>query len=125
MEYKNGKIYKIISDNTNNIYIGSTCQPLNKRIAMHRGDFKKFTEGKKGFITSFDIMKLGSYDIILIENFPCDKKEELHARERYYIEFHKNICVNKYIPNRKQKEYEENNKLCLWFECSKVRNNKT
>jgi hypothetical protein len=34
----------------------------------------------------------------------------LHARERYYIELNKDICVNKNIPTRTKKEYDEDNK---------------
>ena len=38
MDYKNGHIYKIFNDITNDVYVGSTTQPLSKRIAKHRGD---------------------------------------------------------------------------------------
>ena len=96
MDYKNGKIYKIVSDNANKIYIGSTTQKLCKRIGEHRSNYKHFQEGKTNFVTSLEIIKLGNYCIVLIENFPCDNKEQLHARERYYIELNKNICVNNY-----------------------------
>jgi hypothetical protein len=41
-------------------------------------------------------MKYNSVRIVLIENYPCDSKNELHARERYYVN---NIdCVNKNKP---------------------------
>ena len=36
MDYGNGKIYKIVNTIDNDIYIGSTCQPLSKRMAWHR-----------------------------------------------------------------------------------------
>ena len=110
MDYKNGKIYKIVSDLTDKIYIGSTCQPLCKRISKHRNNFKSFKEGKYGLNTSFEIIKLGNYFIVLIENVECDNKEQLFARERYYIELHKDNCVNKYIPTRSIKEWTDDNK---------------
>jgi uncharacterized protein YjgD (DUF1641 family) len=59
-------------------------------------------------MTSYDIIKNGNYDIILIENYNCETKEQLHSRERFYIET--NNCVNKYIPTRNGKEYREDNK---------------
>ena len=31
VNYNNGKIYKIVCDVSDYIYVGSTCQPLNKR----------------------------------------------------------------------------------------------
>jgi len=110
MDYKNGKIYKITSDSTDKIYIGSTCQLLCKRIAKHRGNYKEFLNGKGHFITSYELIKLDDAIITLIEDYPCDRREQLHARERYYIELNKAICVNKIIPTRTEKEYKEANK---------------
>jgi hypothetical protein len=46
--------------------------------------------------------------IELIETYPCNSKEELNAREGYWI---KEInCVNKIITGRTRKEYNEDNK---------------
>jgi hypothetical protein len=103
--YENGKIYKLISDEMKEIYIGSTCLSLAKRMYHHRGDYKQYKLGKRGYITSFELFELGFVDIVLIENYSCNSKEELHARERYWIEKNKNKCVNKLIPNRTHKEY--------------------
>ena len=50
----------------------------------------------------------GNYDIVLIEEYPCQNKDQLHSRERFYIESIK--CVNKIIPTRTVKEYNELNK---------------
>ena len=114
MDYKNGKIYKITSDSTNKIYIGSTCQPLSKRIADHRDSYKQFINNKRNrIITCYELIKLGDAIITLIEDFPCESKEQLHARERYYIELHKDICVNKKIPTRTTKEWQVENKESL------------
>ena len=35
-DYKNGKIYCIRNNITDDIYIGSTTQPLSKRMVCHR-----------------------------------------------------------------------------------------
>jgi len=110
MDYKNGKIYKITSNSTDKIYIGSTCQLLCKRIAKHRCNYKEFLNGKGCNISSFEIIKLDDAIITLIEDFPCERKEQLHARERYYIELNKDICVNKVIPTRTKKEYNQDNR---------------
>jgi hypothetical protein len=34
--YKDGKIYKIVSDKTDMVYIGSTIQTLIKRLCRHK-----------------------------------------------------------------------------------------
>lgn len=109
MDYKNGKIYKITSDSTDKIYIGSTCQPLYKRIGKHKNNYKNFINGIYHKTTSFELIKLGDAIITLIEDFPCERKEQLLARERYHIELNKSICINKFIPTRTYKEYYQDN----------------
>eukprot|EP00952_Eustigmatos_sp_NYUAD-ZCMA_P009908 40808-Eustigmatos_ZCMA.PRE.1 len=59
------------------------------------------------YVTSYKVIESGDYDIVLIEDFPCDNKEQLHARERHYIETLE--CVNKVIPNRTSAEYYQAN----------------
>ena len=34
--YENGRIYKILNHVDNECYVGSTCQPLSKRMTLHR-----------------------------------------------------------------------------------------
>lgn len=102
--YQNGKIYKLISDHTNKIYIGSTqLNYLSSRMSQHRDYYKNYKIGKFSYMTSFDIMEYGDTKIILLENYPCNSINELNARERYYIETME--CVNKIIPGRTKKEY--------------------
>lgn len=109
--YKAGKVYKLISDNSDQIYIGSTCNPLYKRKAQHKSRYQKYLEGKDMiYSTAFEIVKAGGIDIVLVESYPCDSKEELHARERYWIEKLRDQCVNKNIPTRSIKEWYTENK---------------
>ena len=110
MDYQNGRIYKIISDETNKIYIGSTTQPLSKRLSVHKAHYKQYLEGRYHKVSSFDLISLGPVQIILIEACPCNSKEELEARERHYINENKNIVVNKVHPTRTVKEYYLENK---------------
>jgi len=108
--YQRSKIYKITSNQSDNIYIGSTCNPLYKRLGQHKSTYKEFINGKTNNCTSFELIKLGDAIITLIEDYPCESKEQLRARERYYIELNKDICVNKVIPTRTCKEYYQTNK---------------
>ena len=104
--YQNGKIYKLVSDSTDRIYIGSTCNPLYKRLGGHKTASKNLNK----CYTSKELVKFDDCKIILIEDFACERKEQLTARERYHIEQNKDICVNKIIPTRTNKEYREQNK---------------
>ena len=106
MDLSKGKIYKLVSFQTDKVYVGSTCSLLSKRFYEHKMKFKKSHD--KLNLTSFEILKYADCDIILLEDFPCENRNQLHARERYYIE--SLSCVNKNIPTRTRKEYAINNK---------------
>lgn len=107
MDYKNSKIYRIVCNETGLCYVGSTTSTLTKRLSNHKSKYKLFLEKETNYISSFSIIEKGNYDIVLIEEYPCENKQQLHARERYYIETME--CVNKNIPNKNKKErYEEN-----------------
>jgi hypothetical protein len=92
------------------IYIGSTCQSLAIRKAGHKRNYKSWKIGKRTFTTSFKLFEddKDNVDIVLIENVNCNNKEELHKRERFYIETIN--CVNKIIVGRTSKEWREDNK---------------
>jgi len=118
MDYKNGKIYRLVCNKTGLQYIGSTTQRLSKRLYLHKLHFKEYENGYKapdgknrGYVKSFDILKNGDYEIVLIEVYPCDSKNDLERRERYWIE--SMDCVNKVIPTRSKKEYKQNNREAI------------
>ena len=108
VDYQKSKVYKIVSNSTDLVYVGSTTQPLYNRIAGHRRQYKKYQNGADNYVTSYEMLKYGDCEIVLLEDCPCDRKEQLYARERYFIETL--ACVNKVIPGRKQAEYREANK---------------
>jgi len=104
-KYKRGKIYRIVCNTTGLQYYGSTCEKyLSYRLAKHNYDYKK----RNGILTSSKVLENGNYEILLVELFPCNSKDELHQRERFYIE--NNECVNKFIPLRTKQEYYKDNR---------------
>lgn len=114
-DYKNSKIYKIISNSTDEVYYGGTVQKLSRRMTDHKASYKLWMKDKKKYASSYEIIKHGDAKIILVEKYSCNDKDELRARERYYIE--NNNCVNKFIPIRfphemygLKKQYREDNK---------------
>jgi len=110
-KYNNGKIYKIISEHSDKIYIGSTCESsLSRRLSSHKKAYKRWLAKKTTFVTSFDLLKLGDTSILLLENCNCNNKDELRARERYYIELNKDNIINKQLPTQTQKEWNCKNK---------------
>lgn len=126
VNYSNGKIYKIVCNKTGLIYIGSTTKKhLSQRLVQHRCEYNRYIDGKTHFMTSFKVLENNDYNILLLEICPCQIKEELYVRERYYIESLE--CVNKFIPGRKTDEYNKTyyieNKEDLLKKCAIYRNN--
>lgn len=112
VNYQNGKIYAIRSHETDKVYIGSTTQPLSKRLASHRDKYKAYNNGKYQYVTSFELLKHDDHYIELIEDFPCERKELLHKKEGELIRSSSN-CVNKHIMGRTGKEYRNDNRDAL------------
>ena len=103
-----GKIYKLVCNQTNKIYYGSTTQTLMKRRDTHRQHYKRHLKGGCNYITAFEILKNDDFKIELVEDVLFTEKKELTARERHHIQ--NNECVNKVIPLRTDKEYYLDNK---------------
>ena len=100
MEYTNGKIYQILNNVNDEVYVGSTTQPLGKRLYKHQHGSKN----RDNLINKL-IREIGedSIYIELIETYPCNSKEELYARG----------TLNKKIEGRTSKEWFEGNKDIL------------
>lgn len=111
MDYQNGKIYQITDIAYTKCYIGSTTQPLCKRLYHHKKSYEFWKNGSKSKTTSFQLFEEFGVEnciIELIENYPCENKNELTKREGHYIK--STECVNKRIAGRTSKEYTEDNK---------------
>ena len=109
-DYSKGQIYKIVDVGMNMCYIGSTVEQLSVRMARHRCHYKKYLEGKHNYVSVFEIFDtfgLENCKIVWIENWTCDEKKQLHAREGHHIANHE--CVNKRKEGRTDKEWRIDN----------------
>ena len=84
-DYSKGKIYKLVSNKTNDVYIGSCLMTLSTRLSKHKNKSNQ-TSSKKLFIDDAIIT------IVLIEACPCNSKNELKARELFHIT--NTLCIN-------------------------------
>lgn len=99
IDYSKAKIYCIRSPNTDLIYIGATCQQLSQRMSTHRATTNK-TNSKV-------ILEFGDAYIELLENYPCNNKEELSKKEGEHIRSRN--CCNKQIAGRTKSEWKKDN----------------
>lgn len=101
--YQNGKIYKVVDLNEEMIYIGSTTQSLCNRMMGHKSKYKTKRQSNVRSFLIFDKYGIENCKILLIENCPCNTKEELCKREGEIIKSME--CVNKKISGKTKEEY--------------------
>jgi len=89
--YENGKIYKVIDENGEIIYIGSTKQTLKKRWGAHH-------------------LKCNEKKIILIENYPCESRRELEKYEQKFIDLYNEMGLINQIKAYQSKEEKKEEK---------------
>lgn len=100
-DYSKAVIYKIVCNQTGEIYIGATIRPLAMRFAQHKWEAKPETIIKSKCVSK-QILNRGDCCIELVEEYPCATAIELHQREREWIE--RTDCINKAIPFRTEEE---------------------
>ena len=106
--YEKGKIYKVVDLDFNKCYIGSTTEPLSKRMERHRRLYQRYKETGKvdtRCCSLFDEYGVENCKILLLEDYPCKTKEELLRREGEYIK--NNECLNRCVAGRTAKEYKQ------------------
>ena len=101
-----GRVYKIVSSETPNVYVGSTVSSLSQRFSEHRTDYKKYINGKFNYISSFELMKFVDVKIELLHEGFFDTKADLHRLEGQFIQSTGN-CINKLIAGRTKSESDK------------------
>jgi group I intron endonuclease len=113
-DYQNGKIYKLVNNVDDKIYIGSTCDSLSKRKGKHKAKYNSNPDYP--IYKHLHTIGWECVEIILIEVYPCINKDELLRQERKWIEDLKPE-LNKQTPARTRKEiskaYGEKNKEAI------------
>ena len=72
--YNLGKIYKLISTETDKVYIGSTSlNYLSTRFVGHKVSYKRWLANKCNYVSSYEILKYENCKIILLENYVNQK----------------------------------------------------
>lgn len=110
-DYTKGKIYKMIVGGE--IYVGSTCTTLVKRKYQHKIASKR-SPNTKVYKKCIEI-GWNNVDIVLIERFSCNNKDDLHKKEREWID--RIGTLNTTILIRTQKKYREVSKNNKKKEC--------
>jgi hypothetical protein len=115
--YENACIYKIKHNedyDDENIYIGSTCDIINRRNQHKNGCYNEKNSRYNMSLYQY-IRENGNWDnwiMIKIHDYKCSSKSELEIEERKMIDMLK-PKLNKVIPTRSDKEWREDNKAII------------
>ena len=107
MDYSKAKIYCIRNYNDDDIYVGSTCQPLSKRMADHRKSINSKRDFNMNLYVKMRDKGANNFYIELLEDYPCENKEQLRAKEGEYIR--SLSTLNKRIEGRTLEEWRQDN----------------
>ena len=107
-DFSKGKIYCIRNNIDDEIYIGSTTQPLSKRFQKHRGSIINCKRQRLLYDKMLEFGKDNFY-IELVEEYPCENIEQLNRREGEMIREMKST-LNKQVAGRTINEWREDNK---------------
>jgi len=99
-------IYKLVSDSTEDCYVGSTKLDLKTRLSCHKSAYNRYKDGNNHYISAYDILANDDVEIVLIET--VDEVKNVFMRERYHIDVNQSVNRNK--PARTPKQYYVDNK---------------
>ncbi len=68
-DFNKGKIYKITNDFNDEVYVGSTCDTLNRRFTKHKSDSKKKEQQNRPLWKLMTEIGFERFRIELIEYF--------------------------------------------------------
>eukprot|EP00438_Fugacium_kawagutii_P035570 Skav231951 [mRNA] locus=scaffold6053:118:606:+ [translate_table: standard] len=105
VDYSKAKIYKVLNDLDDDVYIGATCQSLNMRMVGHRKARTSTKHKNYKLYKKMNEIGVEHFYIELIKETPCENKEQLRAIEGDYIR--KYGTLNSKIENRTIKEWTE------------------
>lgn len=110
-DYSKGKIYQILNNVDNDVYVGSTCVPLAKRMWKHKWEFENRQFIDRPLTNKMKLLGVDAFYIELIEHAPCSNKEELRAREGFFIR--QRGTLNKMTAGKQKSEWREEHREYL------------
>ena len=112
-DYSRGKIYKLVNNVDDKIYVGATCGTLRLRKSCHKCHSKKNPD--RPVYKHLNEVGWENVNIILIEEIKCENKMELSRRERHWIDELKPV-LNLCLPLRTKAEHYQDNReaILIW-----------
>ena len=84
VNYSQGKVYKLVNTDDDQIYVGSTCGTLHLRKSKHKSNAKICPN--RPVYRHLNAIGWDNVRIILLQQISCANKDELRAAEQHYID---------------------------------------
>lgn len=131
---KIGKIYKIIHNQSNICYVGSTFNTLRDRWKGHKNSFSKYLNTNSPNVSIFSCFKqygMENFKIVLIKEYEVIDRKHLEMYEQLWINKLKSINKNNsfqieklYYKSQGKKYYENNKEKILIYHQQYYKDNK-
>ena len=98
-----GRIYKIIHNQSDICYIGSTINQLKYRWQMHQTHYKSWLENNHSEVGVYPYFKehgITNFKMVLVKEYEVADKKHLYAIEQLWVNKFKRTSVNKNNPFR-------------------------
>lgn len=113
IDYSKCMIYKLCCDDITitNIYVGHTTNKTRRKQEHNSRCNNSNDKQYNSYVYKFIRENGGwsNWSMIVVEEYPCENKNQAEARERYWIETLQ-ATLNKVIPTRTKQEYMEENR---------------
>jgi len=111
-DYSTGKIYKIFVEGADEFcYIGSTIITLTQRLSKHKS--LALSDAQYKFASAPFFQEGNNVLIELLEDYPCNSKQELLTREAYWLlQFPEALNINTPILDAEER-HKRANAICL------------
>jgi hypothetical protein len=104
-DFTQSKVYKLVNDTDDEIYVGSTCGTLRRRKCGHKISATKHTNRR--VYTHLNAIGWDNVRIVLLQSVPCANRDELRAAEQHWIDLlrpslNKNSAVYSDCPHERR-----------------------
>jgi hypothetical protein len=103
-----GRIYKIVSSECDDCYIGSTTKQVIDCFRVHKCGYNAYLAGNYKYDSSFEVLKFADASIELIHEGLFDSRQDLAQFEGEIIRTTPN-AINKNMAGRSVKQYQQDN----------------
>lgn len=115
-EIKTGTVYKISTEKSDKVYVGSTTQPINRRLIQHKS---------RPCCACKELLELGECKIEALEVLYNCTKRELEIKEQFYLDLLNSVNKKRAYQTKEQRKQQKAEGAIRWREANRERHNES